>query len=118
MKRKRTGEPASPAPADSAAASGSESGVDELETGPPLDSFYEDLAQPVEALNAAVNSATAFLQPSEQLSALARAAARVSCTFLYCIVQLLDTGAAVCSMLCIGSVYSVLLVHSSCTSLA
>ncbi|KAL3156038.1 hypothetical protein ABBQ32_013026 [Trebouxia sp. C0010 RCD-2024] len=76
MKRKRTGEPASPAPADSAAASGSESGVDELETGPPLDSFYEDLAQPVEALNAAVNSATAFLQPSEQLSALARAAAR------------------------------------------
>ncbi|KAL3145791.1 hypothetical protein ABBQ38_015168 [Trebouxia sp. C0009 RCD-2024] len=76
MKRKRTGEPANSAPADPAAASGSESDVDALETGPPLDSFDEDLAQPIEALNAAVNSATAFLQPSEQLSAVARAAAR------------------------------------------
>lgn len=74
MKRKRTGELASPADADSASASGSES--DEQDTGPPLDSFEEDLAQPIKALNAAVSSATAFLQPSEELSTLARAAAR------------------------------------------
>lgn len=43
-----------------------------------LDSFEQDLAAPVEAFNEAVASTTAFLQPSEQLSTLARSAAKVS----------------------------------------
>ena len=85
MKRKRTAEPASPVRADLAPASGSESDVDEQETGPSLDSFEEGLAQPIEALNAAVDGATALLQPSEHLASLARAAARVSRKSLHCI---------------------------------
>lgn len=42
-----------------------------------LDSFAEDVAEPVEAFKEAVTSATAFLHPSEQLSSLARSAAKV-----------------------------------------
>lgn len=81
MKRKRTDEvalPISEMPADSA--SGSDLEPSQHETEPPLDSFAEELAQPIEALHEAVTDATAFLQPSEQLSTLARTAARVSCT--------------------------------------
>ena len=82
MKRRRSelAVPVPETPADSA--SGSELDADEQETDPPLDSFEKELAQPIEALNEAVTDATAFLQPSEQLSTLARAAARVSCTVL------------------------------------
>lgn len=42
-----------------------------------LDSFQQDIAAPVEAFNEAAAYATAFLQPSEQLSTLARQAAKV-----------------------------------------
>lgn len=79
MKRKRTDQPAVPLP-ETPADSASESEPESNEAEPLLDSFSEDLAQPIEALHEAVTDATAFLQPSEQLSTLARAAARVSCT--------------------------------------
>ena len=81
MKRKRTDKVALPVPelpADSASGSDPEPSQHEAEV--PLDSFAEELAQPIEALHEAVTDATAFLQPSEQLSTLARTAARVSCT--------------------------------------
>lgn len=81
MKRKRTDEVALPVPETPAdPASGYDPGSSQHEADPPLDSFAEDLALPIEALHEAVTDATAFLQPSEQLSTLARAAARVSCT--------------------------------------
>lgn len=80
MKRKRADKIAVPIP-ETPADSASESEPESSETEPPLDSFSEDLAQPIEALHEAVTDATAFLQPSEQLSTLARAAAKVSrCT--------------------------------------
>ena len=44
---------------------------------PLLDCFAEDVAEPIEAFHDAVTEATAFLQPSEQLSSLARSAAKV-----------------------------------------
>ena len=47
--------------------------------GPLLDSFDSDLAQALQAFDGAVTNTTAFLQPSEQLSSLARSAAKVSC---------------------------------------
>ena len=42
-----------------------------------LDSFHNDTAAPVEAFSSAAADATAFLQPSEQMSGLARQAAKV-----------------------------------------
>lgn len=45
-----------------------------------LDSFQEATAAPVEAFNDAAANATAFLQPSEQISGLARQAAK-ACLF-------------------------------------
>lgn len=42
-----------------------------------LDSFQEATAAPVEAFNVAAAEATAFLQPSQQMSGLARQAAKV-----------------------------------------
>ena len=83
MKRKRADEVAVPVPetpTDFAAASGSDSESSQHEAEPPLDCFAQDLAQPIEALHEAITDAAAFLQPSEQLSTLARAAARVRCT--------------------------------------
>ena len=81
MKRKRTGEVAIPTPETPAdPASGSDPELSQHETEPPLDSFAQDLAQPIQALNDAVTDAAAFLRPSEQLSTLARAVAKVSCT--------------------------------------
>lgn len=56
----------------------SESGASEQSEEYLLDSFEQELAAPVEAFNEAVASTTAFLQPSEQLSTLARSAAKVS----------------------------------------
>lgn len=44
-----------------------------------LDSFDQDIADPLEAFNEAVTNTTAFLQPSERLSLLARSAAKVCC---------------------------------------
>ncbi|DBA80599.1 TPA: hypothetical protein ACH3X1_007858 [Trebouxia sp. C0004] len=57
---------------DAASDSGSSEQSEEL----LLDSFDQDIAEPIEAFNEAVTSATAFLQPSEQLSLLARSAAK------------------------------------------
>ena len=60
---------------DAASDSGSGEQSEEL----LLDSFDQDIAEPLEAFNEAVTSTTAFLQPSERLSLLARAAAKVCC---------------------------------------
>ena len=78
MKRKRTAETAATSaetPADPG--STSESDASEQDDAIQLDSFQEDLAKPIEALNEAVANTAAFLKPSEQLSSLARAAAKV-----------------------------------------
>ena len=61
----------------------SESGASEQSEELMLDSFDKDIAEPLEAFNDAVTSTTAFLQPSEQLSILARSAAKV-CHFHQC----------------------------------
>jgi len=61
---------------DAASDSGSSEQSEEL----LLDSFDQDIAEPLDAFNEAVTSTTAFLQPSEQLSLLARSAAKVGCT--------------------------------------
>ena len=53
------------------------SSASEQSEEPLLDSFGESIAEPLEAFNDAVNSTTAFLRPSEQLSSLARSAAKV-----------------------------------------
>ncbi len=60
---------------DAASDSGSSEQSEEL----LLDSFDQDIAEPLDAFNEAVTSTTAFLQPSEQLSLLARSAAKVCC---------------------------------------
>ncbi len=82
IKRKRfTAEPVATKLSDSereddpASGSGSSEQSEEL----LLDSFDQDIAEPLEAFNEAVTSTTAFLQPSEQLSLLARSAAKVCC---------------------------------------
>ena len=84
IKRKRfTAEPVATKLSDSeheddpASGSGSSEQSEEL----LLDSFDQDIAEPLEAFNEAVTSTTAFLQPSEQLSLLARSAAKVCCVF-------------------------------------
>ncbi len=61
---------------DAASDSGSSEQSEEL----LLDSFDQDTAEPLEAFHEAVTSTAAFLQPSEQLSLLARSAAKVGCT--------------------------------------
>lgn len=61
----------------------SESGASEQSEELMLDSFDKDIAEPLEAFHDAVTSTTAFLQPSEQLSILARSAAKV-CHFHQC----------------------------------
>lgn len=54
----------------------SESSASEQSEELLLDSFDKDTAEPLEAFNDAVTSTTAFLQPCEQLSSLARSAAK------------------------------------------
>ena len=53
------------------------SSASEQSEEPLLDSFAENIAEPLEAFNDALASTTAFLRPSEQLSSLARSAAKV-----------------------------------------
>ncbi|KAL0024355.1 hypothetical protein WJX79_002946 [Trebouxia sp. C0005] len=79
IKRKRfTAEPVAAKLLDSALEddAASDSGSSEQSEELLLDSFDQDIAEPLEAFNEAVTSTTAFLQPSEQLSLLARAAAK------------------------------------------
>ncbi len=82
MKRKRfTAEPVAANLLDSVRDddAASDSGSSEQSEELLLDSFDQDIAEPIEAFNGAVTSTTAFLQPSEQLSLLARSAAKVCC---------------------------------------
>ena len=79
VKRKRAAEPMAPEPVQEEDAA-AESDASEQSEEPLLDSFGPELAAPLEAFNTAVNSTAAFLQPSEQLSSLARSAAKVCCS--------------------------------------
>ena len=78
MKRKRAVQTAAMIP-DSKAVAVTEPESSDSEQGGAfqLDAFDEDLATPIAALDEAVASTVAFLQPSEKLSHIVRTAAKV-----------------------------------------
>ena len=79
QKRKRgSPEPENEAvPSQSPPASPVSSEASEQSEQAMMDSFHDATAAPVEAFSSAAADATAFLQPSEQMSGLARQAAKV-----------------------------------------